>query len=201
MEKRYGHFFTQHDAARDEAYNFLVRDVTRSTSAAPTYFECVHVTALGGKDTYTLVDGGVFVNNPAMCAFTEVMEVSKENNNKIHAENMICLSVGTGDSEKEYAYDNVKQWGIAEWIQPLISIMMGGASDATHYQLEQLFYTAGKPNQYLRVNSKIPDYVDNDIDNATEENLLALKKFGHEVAEAYDKQLNHLVDLIMKEEE
>ena len=45
-----------------------MRDVARATSAAPTYFEPAR---LPGNPPYALVDGGVFANNPGMCAYVD----------------------------------------------------------------------------------------------------------------------------------
>src|SRR3954464_3159764 len=42
------HFFTQHDAKENKAYDFYLYDVARGTSAAPTYFEPAGVTSLSG---------------------------------------------------------------------------------------------------------------------------------------------------------
>ena len=43
IRRRRCHFFRQHKAAAKESYNFLLRDVARATSAAPTYFEVPRV--------------------------------------------------------------------------------------------------------------------------------------------------------------
>lgn len=55
--------------------NYFMRDVARATSAAPTYFEPVtldfHPTP-ELKLVETLVDGGIFANNPAMCAYADM---------------------------------------------------------------------------------------------------------------------------------
>src|SRR5450759_2955538 len=51
--------------------DYFVKDIARATSAAPTYFECSKVKSLKNIN-YLLIDGGVFVNNPALCAYAEV---------------------------------------------------------------------------------------------------------------------------------
>ncbi|MFP3435364.1 patatin-like phospholipase family protein, partial [Paraburkholderia sp. SIMBA_061] len=70
IERRKAHFFRQHDAAKHKGKNFLVCDAVRSTTAAPTYFECAHIKDGLNRD-YTLIDGGVFANNPTLCAYAE----------------------------------------------------------------------------------------------------------------------------------
>jgi patatin-like phospholipase/acyl hydrolase len=59
-------FFKSHKIGADLNWNWPVRLVVRATSAAPTFFPPLR---LKGKDgEYVLIDGGVFVNNPAMAA-------------------------------------------------------------------------------------------------------------------------------------
>ena len=43
IKNRKAVFFTQHDAKKDPSKDFLVRDLARATSAAPTYFECARI--------------------------------------------------------------------------------------------------------------------------------------------------------------
>ena len=50
--------------------DFSVRDVARATAAAPTYFEPVEVASTRGP-LGACVDGGLFANNPTMCAYAE----------------------------------------------------------------------------------------------------------------------------------
>ena len=63
-------FFTSADARTDDIYNFYVRDVARATSAAPTYFSPAHIESMN-RQIFSLVDGGMFANNPALCAYAE----------------------------------------------------------------------------------------------------------------------------------
>ena len=69
IERRSAFFFTGHNAAVKKK-DFLLKDVARATSAAPTYFEAAGIRNIEGA-FYGLVDGGVFANNPAMCAYAE----------------------------------------------------------------------------------------------------------------------------------
>ena len=70
----YNPLFTQHDAKQNPGYDYLLRDVARATSASPTYFEPARVHSLS-EISYPLVDGGVFANNPALCAYAEAMQL------------------------------------------------------------------------------------------------------------------------------
>ncbi len=50
--------------------NFYVKDICRATSAAPTYFCPVQIKSMYGQ-IFSLIDGGMFANNPALCAYAE----------------------------------------------------------------------------------------------------------------------------------
>jgi patatin-like phospholipase/acyl hydrolase len=134
---------------------------------------------------YPLVDGGMFANNPALCAYAEVR---KKFENRPSAKEMMILSLGTGYMRKEYDYEDAKDWGAIKWLKPLIDIMMSGVSETVDYQLMQIFDAVNRPDQYLRINSELI-YAEPDMDNASEENLKNLKQDGTNIAENFDKQL------------
>jgi uncharacterized protein len=60
-------FFKSHRIASDPSYDWAVTSIARATSAAPTFFPPLHLST--GREEYTLVDGGVFVNNPSVAAY------------------------------------------------------------------------------------------------------------------------------------
>jgi uncharacterized protein len=191
IKRRMGHFFTQHDALKNAGWDYLVKDVARATSAAPTYFECSNIKSVS-EVSYPLVDGGVFVNNPTLCAYAEV-----QNEYKVQANNIVVLSLGTGFSKKEYDYNKAKDWGMIQWVKPIIDIMMSGVSEVVDYQLRQIFEGADASNQYLRINTELPIDVSPDMDDASPENLKSLKELGTYTAQNYNAQLDALVELLV----
>jgi len=191
IKRRQGHFFTQHDAIKRKGWDYLVKDVARATSAAPTYFQCSDIKSVTDV-SYPLIDGGVFVNNPTLCAFAEVYNEYKTAPNQ-----MAILSLGTGYSRKEYDYDKAKDWGMVQWVKPLIDIMMSGVADVVDYQLRQMFDAVGAPSQYVRINTELPIDVNSDMDDASPKNLQALKELGTYTAQNFDTQLDAFVDLIV----
>lgn len=191
IKRRMGHFFTQHDAAKNPGWDYLVKDVARATSAAPTYFECSNIKSLSDVSS-PLVDGGVFVNNPTLCAFAEV-----QCEYKTSVSEMVILSLGTGFSKKEYDYNKAKDWGMIQWVKPIIDIMMSGVSEVVDYQLRQIFEGVDASNQYLRINTELPIDVSPDMDDASPENLKSLKELGTYTAQKYNAQLDALVELLV----
>lgn len=192
IEKRCTKFFTQHDAKQIRKQDYYVRDVARATSAAPTYFEAERIKSLT-NDPYPLIDGGVFANNPTLCAYAEVRHKFDK---KPTAKDMAILSIGTGCIEKQYSYSKAKNWGAIEWIRPLIDIMMSGVSETVDYQLSQIYDAVGHPEQYLRVNSNLRN-AKPEMDDALSENLLALQQDGARIAEEFNNKLDSFASLLV----
>jgi patatin-like phospholipase/acyl hydrolase len=191
IKSRRAFFFTQHDAKKDPKQNFSLRDVARATSAAPTFFECAKVKL--GTDVYSMIDGGVFANNPALCAYAEARTMGE----RPTAKQMMILSLGTGEVKKSYSYKAAKDWGAIGWIRPLIDIIMSGASETVDYQLRQIYDAVGAKGQYLRIQTLLGPR-NADMDNVEPENLAELKEIGAFAAANKDAELDQFIQgLIM----
>ena len=95
------------------------------TSAAPTYFPTV--------DGY--VDGGVFANNPAMCALAQTQDARIGRRPAL--DKLALLSLGTGSSLL-YVKGRKHDWGYAQWAQALLGVMFDGTIGIADYQCRQL---------------------------------------------------------------
>ena len=194
------HFFKQHKAEAS-SYNFKVKDIARATSAAPTYFETARVKSESGTP-YPLIDGGVFVNNPALVAYSEVRTMKFQDIDHLPtAKDMMIVSIGTGSVSKKYAYKKAKDWGAVGWIKPIIEIMMSGNSMTVDYHLKQIFDTLSAQNKkdYHRLEPKILT-ADSEMDNASVENLQRLKEDGLSYVSntEADKELDDIVEKLIK---
>jgi len=194
IERRHGHFFAQHDAKKMPDYNFKVKDVARSTSAAPTYFECASIKSAEDVTCY-LIDGGVFVNNPALCAYAEARQLFK-----IGAKDMLILSLGTGSADKSFLYKKARNWGKIGWLRPLIDIMMSGAAEVVNFQLKQIYETVKAKGQYVRINPNLKDNanIKPEMDDVSDENITALKELGTITAEQCNKELDKVVSMLVR---
>jgi len=191
IKRRKTHFFRKIAASKNDRDNYLVRDVARATSAAPTYFETARVKSKTNI-TYPLIDGGLFANNPTMCAYAEarkIHEISGSND-------MTILSLGTGESKKSYPYSEAKDWGAASWIKPVIDIMSSAVSETTDFQLQQIFSSSDRPNHYLRIQTTIPSWCSPDMDNASSENIQGLQSVGEQLAKDSADSLKEFVKLL-----
>jgi patatin-like phospholipase/acyl hydrolase len=169
-------FFFRQNKANIDMNNFKVRDVARATSAAPTYFEVARVKNELGSP-FPLVDGGVFANNPTLCAYSEVRNMHIHDIEKPSAKDMFIVSLGTGSVKKSYPYKAAKDWGQLQWIKPVIDIMMAGNSETVHYHLMQIFDTLSKSDKadYYRLEPGLGN-ANNDMDDASTKNLRALEE-------------------------
>ena len=105
IEDRFAFFFRS-ERARDKAtYDYALTDVAHATSAAPTYFEPHRVTDAAGARSYSLVDGGVYATNPAMCAYVDVVEAGRAD------EIRVLASLGTGEAIRPIPYEKARGWG------------------------------------------------------------------------------------------
>ncbi len=192
IEKRRAHYFAQHNyQMKGDSHDFLVRDVCRATSAAPTYFEAALVKSFS-NELYPLIDGGVFANNPALSAYAEVRNA--EGNPT--AKDMFLVSLGTGSQNKSYPYESAKNWGSAGWVRPIIDIMMDGASETTDYHLTRVFSAGGQSNQYVRIQPADLGGADSSIDDASPANINALVQAGTQTAQQFDAQLERIATVL-----
>lgn len=185
ITSRSAYFFNSANARDDLMYDFKVRDVARSTAAAPTYFEPARIQSQLGQ-TFYFVDGGMFANNPTLCAYAEARKLKfsqvLDRDDKPDfpaAKNMLIVSLGTGTVKKPYYYKDLKTAGKIEWIQPIIDILLSGNSETVHYQLKQMYKTLSRQNQndYYRLEPSLREAL-SEMDIATTDNLENLRQAG-----------------------
>lgn len=173
-------FFDSFDKPSER--EFFVRDVVRSTSAAPTYFPPAKVENLANGDRMTNIDGGVFANNPSMCAYSEARRTPFETHPNPSASGMLLLSLGTGGGQFSLPpVKNSKKWGVLNWAKSIPEIMMDGSIDTVNHQMLNLFATLKKEHQfnYKRIDvAKEDRNYSSDMADASPENIKKLKHAG-----------------------
>jgi patatin-like phospholipase/acyl hydrolase len=103
----------------------LAYKVALYTSAAPTYFPAV--------DGY--IDGGVYANNPSMCALAQTQDRRNLENPPLNE--VVLLSLGTGTSLNFIKRKDL-DWGYVQWVKPLISLIFDGIGGIADYQCKQM---------------------------------------------------------------
>lgn len=138
----------------DTRKNLFLTDICRATSAAPTYLPShvfdIPAFADGQPLSVNCVDGGVFLNNPALGALTELMAYRDDpiyESYKIrNLDDIRILSLGTGLLSKSQLREVARTaWGRGKWIlrlnppsSPLVEVMMQANTQAVEGQMKHL---------------------------------------------------------------
>jgi hypothetical protein len=111
-------------------YNqFALREVCRATSAAPTYFPVARVKDAAGED-YHFWDGGLLVNNPAICALAEARRLWP-------SEDIMLLSLGTGETRQPLYAEDVAHAGAVSLLGNIMETLFSGSSQISDYLCAQ----------------------------------------------------------------
>jgi len=194
------HFFKQSKSDKS-IYNYKIKEVARATSAAPTYFEAARVNN-EIDSPFSLIDGGVFVNNPALVAYSEVRGMKYAHLDHLPtAKDMMMVSIGTGSVSERHEYEKAKDWGAIGWIKPIIEIMMSGNSQTVHYHLNSIFDTLDEADKmdYHRLEPEVLT-AQSAMDNASKENVLKLKEdaLSYVSRPSVDHELEEIVEKLIK---
>lgn len=182
--------FIKHRRDRGPRRDYLFREAARATSAAPTFFEPATVKDLVSGEMRTLVDGGVFAADPALCAYVEARKLGAS------PENVLLLSLGTGYQNRPFPFEEAKNWGPVNWINPnnsspIISIFMHGQADSVEHHLSMLLNE--KNQQYFRLDAELTIGSD-EMDDASKSNISALKTIAKNIIDEMSDALDVAVD-------
>lgn len=169
--------------------DFMLRDIARATSAAPTYFEPALIRNAAGK-YFACIDGAVFANNPTMCGIASARKLYPD------ATGMVVVSLGAGETAEPITFAQAKAWGTLAWARPALDIMMDGMSDTVDYQIRECFE---RDVRYFRLQAGFgkPNAPSDTLDNASPDNIRRLVLRGQALAESKAAELNALVPLLM----
>jgi patatin-like phospholipase/acyl hydrolase len=192
IERRLPFFFRSERARRRPDYDFPMSQVARATSAAPTYFEPIKIDAEDSQDYYALIDGGVFANNPAMCAYVEARGcLDAEHSAYSPGADVRMVSLGTGELTRPIPYEEAKDWGLLGWARPILSILFDGVSATVDYQMNQLLHSRDGARRYYRFQTRLNEGND-DRDDASDANLRALQRLGETLVKENTRAIDDL---------
>ena len=185
LQSRDSWFLARHKARQDTHSDFPMRDVARTTSAAPTYFRPER---LSRNPPTAMVDGGVFANNPAMCAYVEAI--------KLHGpQDILVVSLGTGQVKTPISYRQARTWGLIGWARPLISVFMDGVSDTVEHQVGWLLPDRdGKP-RYFRFQLELSPGIGS-MDDTSPTHIEALRQAAGTLISNNDDKFDVLCGLL-----
>jgi patatin-like phospholipase/acyl hydrolase len=185
IERRIPWFFKSRNAKRLPDYDYPMKVVARATSAAPTYFEPLKYPQDDPLQYHAWIDGGVFANNPTLCAFAEAKKTFPQ------ADDHLVVSLGTGELTRPVPYTDAKNWGVAGWAQPILTVVFHGVSVTVDYQMTQMLPPAGLTPRYYRFEPKL-DIGNDDLDDASNTNLHALSTLADDLIASQEAALDCL---------
>lgn len=147
-------------------------EAARATSAAPTFFEPVQLQI--GNEERNLIDGGIFINSPAVSAYAEAKRIFPDE------KDFFVLSLGTGTFTKRLEYEAAKDWGKFGWSFHLLDCIFDGVQDAADYQMNKFF---DQTHNYFRLTGDLSG--DNDrMDNVNKRNIKSLQDVAKGIIES-----------------
>lgn len=117
------------------------------------------------------------MNNPSVAAVTHVVHNKQEFPSVEGVEDLLVLSVGTGQFDQACDYEKVRKWGAARWAKPVMKIVGDGLSETIDHAISTAF---GKNRRnYVRIQaSAFTDKCMDDAEDPSETNVKMLMNFA-----------------------
>jgi patatin-like phospholipase/acyl hydrolase len=169
-----------------------MKDIAGGATAAPTYFSPVNIQEFylnrdvisGTTYNYSLIDGGIWANNPELIGVYEALALNPE----LKKENIYILSLGTGDVQLKSDASKLQNAGIIDWLKSgLINMMMETESEWTATAIKEIY-----PNM-VRIEPYLPSTL-GAFDDASDENLEGLLKIAERYIENNPNEIKGIVE-------
>ncbi|MNE42298.1 hypothetical protein D3C80_1364160 [compost metagenome] len=144
---------------------------------------------------YPLLDGGVFATNPALSGLIEVTRAF----NQTRINDIFLVSLGTGRSRRSYDYEHFKKSSAMAIVPAILDIMMSGVAETSDFFLQQLFRSAGRIENYIRVEPNSLESIKEGLDAASASNIEKLMALGDRTVSENDARITELARLLVEE--
>ena len=109
-----------------------------ASASAPTFFPPYKLPYSNNPEgNLPHIDGGVSANNPALTAIAHALWIEREKR-QLELSDIAVLSIGAGKTNRPFTYQEVKQWGVLDWIKHLPDIFLNPSSRNTEDICRQL---------------------------------------------------------------
>lgn len=181
-------FFNQIDCLAHHKEDFFIRHIIRATTAAPSYFPVAQITSCENTP-FSLIDGGVFANNPALCAYIECQKLT---DHYLSPHDILLLSLGTGITHHNLNTRFLNSGGVSQWALPLFNILLSSNSEIVHHKLNVIFDDLNLDNNYLRIQTHFDSYDAKELalDSTTTADMRALCDLAELVTNDYKSQMD-----------
>ncbi len=166
------------------------RDVLLGATAAPTFFPPHKIDRVDGDGSWTVIDGAVYINDPAMAALTEAIRLFPGDEFRV-------ISLGAGRETRSYPFRESRNWGFSQWVSPisrfrtpLLSAISDGQARAVGRQLHYLLN-----GDYFRFDFMLRGGRGSDrIDDSTRGNIIRLARGALEMVEENRDTIRQLAE-------
>jgi uncharacterized protein len=175
--------------AKAEEYDFTLEAIARATSAAPTYFPPAIISNRAGQ-FFTMIDGGVFANNPIVAAMVEAYRL-------YHAKKFEVVSIRTGSTPMKVDTLAAARWGDVSWAAPMISIFMAASAQTVAVETAELL-----GNFHWRFDASLTtttpqgETVNAAMDDASPANIKALVDKAKQIIDAEHKRIEEVATML-----
>ena len=176
-------------------FDYRIREVTRATTAAPSYFSPALIYNRSGH-TRAFIDGAVFASSPAQLALLAAKKLYP------NARRFLIVSVGTGTTKRPIPYERAKKFGMLDWVRPVLDIQGDALEEGVDFALKRQL----RREDYFRFQThldKFPDRSDgpsDNLDDASEENIERLQRRALEMIDSEREMLHRLVRRLTRNE-
>lgn len=183
-------FFTTRDEDREEGgYHVITNavsmfDAAMATSAAPTYFPPHQVKKQDEAASFSLIDGGVFANNPTGHAHAFLRKSTDYTGDLI-------VSLGTGAMERRYPFEQIAGWGALQWGVPALKMMLDGQTEAVALVMQRRL----AKGSYYRIQEPLED-VSDDLDDVSPENIARMETLAKRIILMRDGELDQICEAL-----
>lgn len=181
-------FKTPHHKDYSRDYQIPAVDVALATSAAPFYFDSYdfdYKRSDNGKECgyKSLVDGGIFANNPCVIGYVEAVRALR-----VPAEELAILSLGTGDCMYK---DTPQRMGGRYWVKnkkgfvPIYDLLSSSQAAYTDNIMKFLQKGCGNDGKeifpYFRIQHKFDSKCVVNMDASGSDSLRTLENIGNQL--------------------
>ncbi len=169
--------------------NFALHHMGRAATAVPTYFSSALISDTTGANRFSLCDGSVYANNPAIIAYSRALELYPQ------AEEFHLLSLGTAPKRMEFSHKKIRDWGFLDWLNPakgmpLYDLHSHAQEGIIDYYAEHL----PKLHYYRITMDQQESHIG--IDSATSEHIQQIEQLGLKLIEKEGKVLKDFVEAL-----
>jgi hypothetical protein len=149
--------FSRRAARASPDENFRMWEVARASCAAPGYFPGPVITSLSGRRVIHAVDGGVYVNDPALQALCHAISLEEDKDSLADGRvSHLLLSLGTGFHDEPILPRRARNWGMLGWAPRISGVMFEGQTDLVSRQVAELLPASPSLRRQWRLQVHLP---------------------------------------------